>query len=284
MFPYLNELDQFVKHELKARHYVRYVDDFVLLHESPEQLRQWRDTIENFLRERLLLSLKKRSEPFSINEGVDFLGYVVRPHYRLVRRRVVRKLFVKLDAFARAHIRGDVLRLPPVARDQLHATLKSYFAHFHHAHTHKLRQRAVQQYAWLKTLYGEDKTTALIPAWQPRRVTGLVAQYRFFTRRFPDACVLMQVGQSWLTHGEFAHWLRAHGWGNPVQRPGLGACIEIHHRQRAALHRFLKRRHVTQVWAAQTGYLKTGFRRRALVAYVCPENPTSSFSFPRDAS
>jgi RNA-directed DNA polymerase len=39
---YLDELDQFVAHRLGARHYVRYVDDFVLLHESPQQLNAWR--------------------------------------------------------------------------------------------------------------------------------------------------------------------------------------------------------------------------------------------------
>lgn len=39
---YLNELDQFVKHTLKCRCYVRYVDDFVLLHEDRERLLQWR--------------------------------------------------------------------------------------------------------------------------------------------------------------------------------------------------------------------------------------------------
>jgi retron-type reverse transcriptase len=37
---YLDELDQFVKHKLRARHYVRYVDDFVLLDESPQQLNE----------------------------------------------------------------------------------------------------------------------------------------------------------------------------------------------------------------------------------------------------
>lgn len=62
---YLDELDQFVKHRLRARHYVRYVDDFVLLHESPQQLLAWRDAIERRLDERLRLELnpvKTRSE------------------------------------------------------------------------------------------------------------------------------------------------------------------------------------------------------------------------------
>ena len=66
---YLNELDQFVKHQLKARHYLRYVDDFVLLHPDPAQLVAWRDAIEAFLAQRLGLALKERSTPRHVSAG-----------------------------------------------------------------------------------------------------------------------------------------------------------------------------------------------------------------------
>jgi retron-type reverse transcriptase len=45
---YLNELDYFVKHKLRIRYYVRYVDDFVILHEEKEQLEIWKEQINNF--------------------------------------------------------------------------------------------------------------------------------------------------------------------------------------------------------------------------------------------
>jgi hypothetical protein len=54
---YLNELDQFVKHRLKVRHYLRYSDDFILVHEDPAQLLAWREQIQAFLAEQLRLSL-----------------------------------------------------------------------------------------------------------------------------------------------------------------------------------------------------------------------------------
>jgi hypothetical protein len=60
---YLNELDQFVKHTLKVNHYVRYVDDFVLLHQEPAVLDAWRSAMANFLRERLGLSLRDAGHP-----------------------------------------------------------------------------------------------------------------------------------------------------------------------------------------------------------------------------
>ncbi len=57
---YLNTLDQFVKHELKCRWYLRYCDDFVLVAESAAQLTNWQARIEGFLAERLLLELRGR--------------------------------------------------------------------------------------------------------------------------------------------------------------------------------------------------------------------------------
>jgi hypothetical protein len=85
---YLNELDQLVKHRLRAPHYVRYVDDFVLLHESPAQLNAWRTAIAAFLEERLQLRLNDRKTVLQpIARGIDFVGQVLRPHRRQIRRR-----------------------------------------------------------------------------------------------------------------------------------------------------------------------------------------------------
>ncbi|MDP2823441.1 MAG: RNA-directed DNA polymerase [Sulfuritalea sp.] len=84
---YLNALDQFVKHELKCPHYLRYCDDFVLLAEGREQLVEWWQRIRSFLRERLRLELNDARERLRpVGDGVDFLGYIVRADYLLARR------------------------------------------------------------------------------------------------------------------------------------------------------------------------------------------------------
>jgi len=85
---YLNSLDQFVKHTLKCRWYLRYCDDFVLLANDPAQLREWRARIADFLRERLLLELNPARERLRlVSDGVDFLGYIVRRDYLLTLLR-----------------------------------------------------------------------------------------------------------------------------------------------------------------------------------------------------
>jgi len=90
---YLNELDRFVKHHLKAKHYLRYVDDFVLLHECPEQLNRWKTEISSFLEQELALKLHpKKTLIQPLHRGCDYLGYIVRAHSLQVRNRAIKAL------------------------------------------------------------------------------------------------------------------------------------------------------------------------------------------------
>ena len=99
---YLDALDQHVKRTLGARHDVRYVDDFVLLHTDAGVLRAWEDRIRTFLAERLRLEAHPVPEIRPVSEGVDFVGYVVRPGYLLPRGRVVQHLEQRLCEQERA--------------------------------------------------------------------------------------------------------------------------------------------------------------------------------------
>lgn len=85
---YLNVLDQHVKHVLGARHYIRYVDDFVILDESAEYLNYCRAELELFLPDRLGLDLNRSKTIIQpVSRGVDFVGQVVKPWRRTLRRR-----------------------------------------------------------------------------------------------------------------------------------------------------------------------------------------------------
>lgn len=84
---YLDALDQFAKHQLGAKHYVRYVDDFVFLHESPQVLNEWLKRVEAFLP-----SLGAKLNPSKtilqpVDRGVDFVGHVIKPWRRTTRKR-----------------------------------------------------------------------------------------------------------------------------------------------------------------------------------------------------
>lgn len=100
---YLDVLDKHVKHELRCAHYIRYVDDFVLLHESPEWLSQAHDRIVELLDERLDLRLNPTKTILQpVERGIDFAGQVILPWRRVIRRRTV-----NLALHRTAHLPAD---------------------------------------------------------------------------------------------------------------------------------------------------------------------------------
>lgn len=97
---YLNELDQFIKHTLKVKNYVRYVDDFAIVAPDTETLAVWRDQIDGFLGNTLSLSLHPaKTKILPCHQGADFLGYIVRPSHLLVRNRNIRSLKGRIRFF-----------------------------------------------------------------------------------------------------------------------------------------------------------------------------------------
>ena len=96
---YLNEFDHWAKHSLKARFYIRYCDDFVILHESSEHLRGIIPSIQKALANLLRLELHPRKTSIrKLRQGIDFLGYVVRPHATTLRTKTKRRMLRKLNA------------------------------------------------------------------------------------------------------------------------------------------------------------------------------------------
>ncbi|MEA1967562.1 MAG: reverse transcriptase domain-containing protein [Thermodesulfobacteriota bacterium] len=86
---YLNELDHYVKRQLRCKYYLRYCDDFILLSDDREQLLEWHEKLNDFITKRLLIELNLSQYKLrSVSSGIDFLGYITRRRYTLVRRRV----------------------------------------------------------------------------------------------------------------------------------------------------------------------------------------------------
>jgi len=144
---YLNELDQFIKHNLRCRYYLRYTDDFVLLDSSKERLLSWMEEIGQFLEDRLRLELNsKRIKLQPVSNGVDFLGYIIRRDYILVRKRVVNNMNTRLRYFEDCRTaRGRIYPTPTKGLDYkmlegLRSSLQSYLGHFRWANSYRLRE------------------------------------------------------------------------------------------------------------------------------------------------
>jgi RNA-directed DNA polymerase len=138
---YMDVFDQFMKHELKVKYYARYTDDFVIVSENKEYLIQLLPKIHSFLKNKLQVQIHpKKITITKFGRGIDYLGYVLFPHFTLVRtrtkKRAVRKLNEKILLYKREEI----------PKDKVHATLMSYIGVFSHANTHKLSLKLKNDY------------------------------------------------------------------------------------------------------------------------------------------
>lgn len=116
---YLHELDWFVRQQLGVRYYIRYCDDFVVIVDDPAQIPDILRRIDGFVRERLHIELHPHKVSVRTwRQGIDFLGYVLKPHATLVRTKTARRLMRRANQ----------------------ANISSYLGVLSHADSHELSQ------------------------------------------------------------------------------------------------------------------------------------------------
>jgi len=132
---YLNEFDQFLKHKLKVKEYLRYTDDFIIVAQDKLYLENITAPIRSFLVKKLALQLHpKKITIRKFHQGIDFLGYVLLPHYRLLRNKTKRRIFRKLKMRVREY-KNRVL-----SKQTLNQSVQSYLGVLSRANTYKLGQ------------------------------------------------------------------------------------------------------------------------------------------------
>lgn len=131
---YLNELDQFVKQKLRIKYYLRYADDFIILSDNKEDISLYIDISYKFLSEELKLELHpKKIVIRNLRWGIDFLGYIVLPHYILPRTKTKKRIFKKLK--------------DEIEKENFNQSLQSYLGYLSHAESYKLTKK-LKAYLW----------------------------------------------------------------------------------------------------------------------------------------
>lgn len=128
---YMNVFDQYVKHNLKCKHYIRYADDFVFFSDDKSALVALLPLIEDFL----LANLKLQLHPGKVfiktlASSVDFLGWVHFPKHRVLRTATRRRMMARI----KEHNTSE--------------TLQSYLGLLRHGNTYKLKQKLLNS-EWL---------------------------------------------------------------------------------------------------------------------------------------
>ena len=140
---YLHELDMFAKHDLRIKHYIRYMDDVALVHEDKRQLWEWRDAIGEFLDRTLKLRLHQKKQVLTpIDCGIDYLGYIVYRDHRRVRSRNVHRIYRNIKRMEA----GTFDRDP-------RASIASWIGYAQHADTYGLNCQIAERHPFLRVAF-----------------------------------------------------------------------------------------------------------------------------------
>lgn len=134
---YLNSFDHCVKRELRCPGYVRYVDDFLLFADDKDKLWAWRAALEERLAA-LRLTIHPGAQPRPVTEGIPFLGFVVYPTHRLVKRRKVVQTKRRLRRLTLAYRAGEV------DQARVQASVRGWLNHVRYADSWHLRAAVLQ--------------------------------------------------------------------------------------------------------------------------------------------
>ena len=125
---YMNELDQFVKHKLRIKYYLRYADDFIIISDNKDFLFPCINISQQFLKEKLKLDLHPDKIIIrKLSWGIDFLGYIVLPYCIVPRTKTKKRMFKKIEE----------RRSSPY----FNQTLASYLGYLSHSCSYKILKR-----------------------------------------------------------------------------------------------------------------------------------------------
>lgn len=137
---YLHELDGFVKHELKAKFYIRYVDDFVILHSNKKRLEYFLKRIKEFLPKLKIELHPDKTEIYALRNGITFLGYRIFYHYTLLRKRNIRYFIRKLEGYL------ELYNNQFLSKKALEEKLNGWFGYSKWANTYIFRNKILQRF------------------------------------------------------------------------------------------------------------------------------------------
>lgn len=132
---YLNELDQFCKHELKIHYYIRYMDDIIILHKSKQALHEMKSEIERFINKRLGLCLNDKTAIRPVTMGIEFVGYRVWGSHKKIRKKSVIKMKQRIKEIQHLYKVGSI------EFSDVKATMASYFGLLKHCDSFRFRKR-----------------------------------------------------------------------------------------------------------------------------------------------
>jgi retron-type reverse transcriptase len=130
----LSNFDHFVKEQLRAKKYLRFVDDFALFSDERQFLVEAREALEKYLEKLRLRLHPTKSQLFETRSGANFVGFRILPERIRVRNDNLRRARRRLRKIQQDYAQGKV------SLEKLIQRLQSWEAHLQHGDTYRLRR------------------------------------------------------------------------------------------------------------------------------------------------
>lgn len=149
---YLNDMDHYIKEKLRIKYYLRYMDDFALIHEDKDYLKYCLEEIQRIIGEHKL-TLNNKTQIIPLAQGIDMMGFHL---YLTETGKVIRKLRKrskddmrhKLKKYHKRYLNGEM------ELERIQMSFNSWLGHAKHGNTHNLVRKMENLY---KNLYGDKE-------------------------------------------------------------------------------------------------------------------------------
>ena len=151
----LDEMDHYIKEQLRIKHYVRYMDDFVLVHPDKEHLKKCLQEISRIV-ESCGMKLNEKTTLYPLRQGVRLMNwrFVITDSGRILRYMDSKKLGKQRRKLRKLLDRESCEKvLPGTAKESLDA----WCANAKHGDTFYRRKRMIQHYYQLKGEIGNER-------------------------------------------------------------------------------------------------------------------------------
>lgn len=146
---YLSPLDNFAKHVLHEKYYFRYADDFLFLHTDRTRLEEIEKKVIEFALQELHLIVHPNKIIYrKFSQGIDWLGYVLLPHYRVLRTSTKRRMFKKM------HQKVEAYNSSSLSEYELSQSLQSYLGMMKPCQAHETSQELMNRVFFEKDQFG----------------------------------------------------------------------------------------------------------------------------------
>lgn len=135
---YLNELDQYAKHKLRVKYYIRYMDDIAIVGDDKHVLWQYEKAIDEYVTTALALKLNNKTAVTTETQGIDYCGYRVFRDHILLRKKTALRMKRKLKSIRRRYSHGHA------TMQEYHDTLVSYLGMLKHCDSERLTNAILQ--------------------------------------------------------------------------------------------------------------------------------------------